>query len=104
MVASSDRLSLEGKVAIVTGAASGIGRASALLLAERGAKVVVADLTEHEGNKTAQLIGDPSIFVATDTSDEESVRDLVSTTCGAGAGPLGAEDPELRPISRLEAG
>jgi NAD(P)-dependent dehydrogenase (short-subunit alcohol dehydrogenase family) len=76
----ANRLSLDGKVAIVTGAGSGIGRASAILLAERGATVVVADLAEEDGKKTCQLIGDSSVFVAVDVSDEESVKHLVKTT------------------------
>jgi len=80
MSVSSNRLSLEGKVAIVTGAAAGIGRASAILLAERGAKVVVADVSEEEGRQTARTIGDNARFVRADVSDEQSVRDLVAAT------------------------
>ena len=49
---------LDGKVAIITGAGSGIGRASALLFAGEGAKVVVAELDEAAGRETvAQVIG-----------------------------------------------
>jgi NAD(P)-dependent dehydrogenase (short-subunit alcohol dehydrogenase family) len=75
-----DKTSLEGKVALVTGAAGGIGRASALLLAARGAKVVVADRDESGGAETAKLIGPAAIFVATDVSDELSVQRLVDAT------------------------
>jgi NAD(P)-dependent dehydrogenase (short-subunit alcohol dehydrogenase family) len=77
---STDKSSLEGKVAIVTGAGSGIGRASALLLAERGAKVVVADITEDAGIETAGLIGENAIFVKVDIADEQSVQNLVDRT------------------------
>ena len=47
---------LEHKVALVTGGASGIGRATALALAAAGAKVVFSDINELEGEKTANLI------------------------------------------------
>ena len=75
-----NKTSLDGKIAIVTGAASGIGRASALLLAERGAKVVVADVDEAGGSETAKLIGDAARFVPVDVADESSFHELVSTT------------------------
>ncbi|MGH3644968.1 MAG: SDR family NAD(P)-dependent oxidoreductase [Mycobacterium sp.] len=78
--AVADRTSLTGKVAIVTGAASGIGRASALLLAKRGASVVIGDLDEAGGKETASLIGDSALFVSTDVSDEDSFQDLVRST------------------------
>lgn len=78
-----NKTSLDGKIAIVTGAASGIGRASALLLAERGAKVVVADVDEAGGSETAKLIGDAARFVPVDVADESSFHELVSTTLSA---------------------
>jgi NAD(P)-dependent dehydrogenase (short-subunit alcohol dehydrogenase family) len=74
------KTSLDGKVAIVTGASSGIGRASAILLAERGAKVVVGDITVEGGEETAQIIGENAIFVRVDVSDEASVQALVDKT------------------------
>ncbi|WLT31616.1 SDR family NAD(P)-dependent oxidoreductase [Geothrix sp. PMB-07] len=54
--ALSDLLSLEGQVALVTGAASGIGRGTALRLAEAGAAVLVLDINEAGGQETARLI------------------------------------------------
>lgn len=48
--------SFAGKVAFVTGAASGIGRAAALVFAHKGASVVAADVSEHDNQKTARLI------------------------------------------------
>jgi NAD(P)-dependent dehydrogenase (short-subunit alcohol dehydrogenase family) len=63
---------LENKVAIITGAASGIGRATALRFAAEGAKVVVADLSEKEGTELAQAIN--GTFVKVNVADEESVK------------------------------
>jgi 3-oxoacyl-[acyl-carrier protein] reductase len=70
---------IAGKVAIVTGAASGIGRASAVALAARGAAVVVADVDESGGKETVTQIeseGGRATFVAVDLSRPEAVSDL----------------------------
>jgi NAD(P)-dependent dehydrogenase (short-subunit alcohol dehydrogenase family) len=72
----------EGKVAIVTGGASGIGRAAARLLASRGAKVVVADLDEAQGTAAVEdieALDRESLFSRTDVTDPEQVRALVQT-------------------------
>jgi NAD(P)-dependent dehydrogenase (short-subunit alcohol dehydrogenase family) len=66
---------LQGKVAIVTGGASGLGRATALALAEAGARVVVADLDARGGREVAQMIG--GHFRTCDVSDLEANRALV---------------------------
>ena len=50
---------LDGKVAFVTGAASGIGRATALAFAREGANVVVADIDQQGNHVTARMIEDP---------------------------------------------
>ena len=71
---------LKDKVAIVTGAASGIGRAAAVLFAKEGAKVVVADYDESGGKETANMIGDSGgevSFVKTDVSKSEDIRRLI---------------------------
>ncbi len=73
---------LSGKVAIVTGGASGIGQATAILFAREGAKVVVADLKEVQGQETVRQItaaGGEEIFVRTDVRLDADVRDLVAT-------------------------
>lgn len=72
-----NKTSLQGKVAMVTGAASGIGRASALLLAQRGAKVIVADVDEAAGAQTVSLIGDRAKFVHVDVTNEQSIQALI---------------------------
>jgi NAD(P)-dependent dehydrogenase (short-subunit alcohol dehydrogenase family) len=72
-----------GRVAIVTGAAAGIGRASALGFARAGASVVVADVDAAGGEETAALareLGARATFVATDVSSPESVDAMVART------------------------
>lgn len=71
---------VEGKVAIVTGGASGIGRATAALLAEEGATVVVADIDEEGGQQTAQACGGQSRFRRLDVVDENAWKALIAET------------------------
>lgn len=69
-----------GKVVIVTGGGSGIGRTAALAFARQGAKLVVAGRREKEGRETVDLIkrgGGEAVFVQADVSREEDVRALV---------------------------
>ncbi|MFC6907069.1 SDR family NAD(P)-dependent oxidoreductase [Halalkalicoccus tibetensis] len=71
---------LDRKTAVVTGAASGIGRESARRFAEEGANVVVTDVDEEGGRKTVDLIEDAggnATFVEVDVSDSESVERMV---------------------------
>lgn len=72
---------LTGKVAIVTGAAAGIGRQTAMALAEQGAAVVLADVNAEQGEQTAEDIrhkGGRALFVATDVADDRSVATMVA--------------------------
>lgn len=72
----------ENKVAIVTGAAKGIGWGIAKVLAQEGAKVVVVDWDAENGEKTAREIcdsGGEAIFVKCDVSSEEDVRAMIDT-------------------------
>jgi len=74
---------LNGKTAIVTGGASGIGEATALLYAAYGANVVVSDIHEAQGNKVAAQIqqnGGKAIFVKADVSKPEECEQLVNRT------------------------
>ena len=65
------------RVAIVTGGASGIGKATAELFAQEGAKVVIGDLADSEGEKIAKQIG--GMFVATDVREAKAVEKLVKS-------------------------
>jgi 3(or 17)beta-hydroxysteroid dehydrogenase len=71
---------LAGKVAIISGAASGMGAATARLFAREGAKVVVADVLEHEGRQVAEGIGDAARFERLDVTDEANWEELIDAT------------------------
>lgn len=76
-------LEFSGKVALVTGAATGIGRATALAFAAAGARVVVADIAEAAGAKTAADItagGGEARFVQVDIADSAAVQRMISQT------------------------
>ena len=66
---------LDGKVAVITGSAGGIGREAALLFAAEGARVVIADVSREAGEATAAECGD-AFFQPVDVADSESVREL----------------------------
>ena len=68
---------LAGKVAIVTGGAGGIGRATAAMLTAEGASVVIADVDVAGGDEVAAALGDAAAFKQTDVSDAEQVQALV---------------------------
>lgn len=75
-------MDLLNKIAVVTGAGSGIGRASSLKLASNGAKVVVVDFNKETGEETVSLIreqGGEGIFVQADVSKSEDVQKYVNT-------------------------
>jgi NAD(P)-dependent dehydrogenase (short-subunit alcohol dehydrogenase family) len=72
-----------GKVALVTGGSSGIGRAAAIKLGERGARVVVANRREKEGMETVEMIkkaGGEAMFVRTDVRIASQVENMVNQT------------------------
>ena len=71
----------KGKVALITGGGSGIGRATAIALAAEGASVVIADLNEHSGHETVRLIEDgdgKAAFVHVDVTKRDDLERMVS--------------------------
>lgn len=76
---------LDGKVAIITGAAQGIGRAYALRFGQEGARVVVADVQDGKASDVARELGDAGseeVAVAVDVSERHSVQAMVDTYLG----------------------
>ena len=71
---------VSGKVAIVTGGASGVGKEDAILLVKEGAKVVLTDLNEKDGNAVAAQIGDNALFVKHDISSEDGWKEVIART------------------------
>ncbi|HIH87754.1 TPA: glucose 1-dehydrogenase [Candidatus Bathyarchaeota archaeon] len=70
---------LEGKVAIVTGGASGIGEATVRLFASEGARVVAADVEDERGRRLAEKIGENVIYRHTDVTSEDDVHATVKS-------------------------
>ncbi len=71
---------VQNKVAIVTGAASGVGKEDALLLAREGAKVVLTDVNEEAGQAVAKQIGDAAMFVKHDIASEDDWKTVIGKT------------------------
>ena len=71
---------VEDKVCIVSGAASGVGREDALLLAGEGARVVLTDLNEEAGRTLAAEIGEQALFVRQDIASEADWQNLIKLT------------------------
>ncbi len=93
---------LQHKVAVITGAASGIGAATARRFVEEGCKVVMGDLQQVEGKALAQELGESTVFVNCDVTREEDVAGLVQTAVDKfgtldimfnNAGIVGAQGP-----------
>ena len=71
---------LEGKVAIVTGGASGIGASTVRLFRNNGAKVVIADIQDEIGQEIANKLGQDAWYIHCDVSNEDDIQNLVDTT------------------------
>ena len=79
---SSEAIQMREKSVIITGGASGMGKATAGLVARAGGKVIIADINRDQGEEVAQSIrdaGGDAHFVYTDLSDEASIQDLVTS-------------------------
>lgn len=72
-------LELDGKVAVVTGGAGGIGRATVERMVAEGARVVLGDVDPDRGRAVADALGDAAAFVQTDVADVAQVETLVAT-------------------------
>src|SRR5439155_7241473 len=76
---------LPGKVALITGAAQGIGKGTALLFAKEGAKVAVIDIDLEHGEETVDQIrrdGGEAVFLDRDVGDERQIKSMVAETVG----------------------
>jgi NAD(P)-dependent dehydrogenase (short-subunit alcohol dehydrogenase family) len=71
---------LAGKVAFITGAGTGIGRAAAVLFAREGARVAVAEIDTAAGEETAHLAGNGAIAIRTDVTEPESLERAIRAT------------------------
>ncbi|TFE00839.1 glucose 1-dehydrogenase [Jeotgalibacillus sp. R-1-5s-1] len=71
---------LDGKVALITGGARGMGASHAKAFVAEGAKVVITDVLTEEGEKTAQALGDHCVFFKHDVTSEEEWKDIVHKT------------------------
>jgi NAD(P)-dependent dehydrogenase (short-subunit alcohol dehydrogenase family) len=69
---------VEGKIALVTGGAAGIGRQTAITLAREGAQVVIADINLDGAKKVAEGIGGGAAAIHFDATDQQSIQDLVA--------------------------
>ena len=95
---------LGGKVALITGAASGMGQSEAVIFAKEGAKVIVADVLEAEGKKVADSLGGAGRFVTLDVTSETAWERAVATAVSTfgkldvlvnNAGISGTFDPDM---------
>src|SRR2546421_10871787 len=72
-------LRLADKVALITGAGTGIGRATAVLFAREGARVAIAEIDAAAGEETAHLAGGGAIAIPTDVTEPDSVERAIKT-------------------------
>jgi NAD(P)-dependent dehydrogenase (short-subunit alcohol dehydrogenase family) len=102
-MSGSDKIRLDGRVALITGGAGGIGSATARLMAARGARLVIADIAAEAAKRVAETLPD-AIACTVNLADEQSVRAMIGTAA-AHFGRLdilhnnaAALDPDLAPL------
>ena len=78
---------LADKIAFITGAGAGIGRATAILFAREGAKVAIAEIDAPAGEETAHLAGNEAIAIRTDVTDPDSLQSAIRATQNTAAEP-----------------
>ncbi|OIS98019.1 PREDICTED: short-chain dehydrogenase reductase 2a-like [Nicotiana attenuata] len=102
---------LEGKVAIVTGGARGIGEATVRLFARHGAKVVIADVEDNLGNTLSNLLAPSVTYVHCDVTSEEDIKNLIDSTISKyghvdilfnNAGVLGSQSSHKKSIVNFD--
>lgn len=76
------KMEMDGKVAVVTGGASGIGEATVRLFVEEGARVVIADMQKERGEELAAELGDSAAFVEVEVRQEDQVKAAVDKAVG----------------------
>ena len=76
------KMEMDGKVAVVTGGASGIGEATVRLFVEEGARVVIADMQKERGEELAAELGDSAAFVEVEVRQEDQVKAAVDKAAG----------------------
>lgn len=76
-------MEISGKVAVITGGASGLGRATAESWIEKGAKIAILDMNEDKGAQLAEKLGENCIFINTNVVEEDSVVNAIEKTMEA---------------------
>ena len=82
-------MQVQGNTFLVTGGGSGLGEATVRLLAASGGNVVIADVNRERGQQVSSEAGDRAVFVATDVTDEESVKNAIATAVSSFGGLQG---------------
>jgi NAD(P)-dependent dehydrogenase (short-subunit alcohol dehydrogenase family) len=80
-ILTGEKMDIKDKVAVITGGASGLGLATAKLLKEKGAKLMLLDLNEDNAKAAVEELGDISDYSITNVIEEDSVKAAIDKTC-----------------------